>query len=313
MVKFLKTNLFFFLLLTAVVFSLYGKSINFDFTYRDDSVLILEKANFLSDIRNVPKLFTTSCFYSNDFQYYRPILNFVLLTETVFFGTNSKVYHFTNIILFILALYLMYVFLCKLKLNETILKSIVLLMSVHPILTSCVVWIPARNDTLLAIFIILSFIFFVKYLENNLTKNLSLYVLFFTLALFTKETAILTLLLYPLFVYCFNYKINKKEIIKNVCIFITILLIYFILRGVAVSDNNITQYLINIVPFLKNMFAGICMYLYELFIPDNFPIMLYDIKLNVFKRIYHYIDYCSSVIIYRIFESRQKFFFFCNP
>lgn len=293
MLKFVKTNLFFLLLLTAVVFSLYGKSIKFDFTYRDDSVLILEKANFLSDIKNVPKLFVTSCFYSNDFQYYRPILNLVFLTETVFFGVNPEVYHFINIILLILALYLMYVFLCDLNLNKIILKFVVLLTAVHPILTSCAVWIPARNDTLLAIFIFLSFIFFIKYLEYNLTKNLVLYILFFTLALFTKETAILTLLLYPLFVYCFNYKINKKEIIKNVVIFVPVLLIYFVLRCVSVSDNNVTHYLTNFVPFFKNMFVGTCVYLCELFIPDNFSVMLYEIKLNVF--------YISALIVSIVF------------
>ena len=109
--KILKSNLFFFLLLTTIVFSLYGKSINFDFTYHDDNSLILEKADFLSHITNIPKLFVTSCYYSGDFQYYRPILNLSFLVETSIFGFNTKIYHITNIILFILVLYLMYILL----------------------------------------------------------------------------------------------------------------------------------------------------------------------------------------------------------
>ena len=313
MLKFFKSNLFFFLLLTIVVFSSYGKSIFFDFTYRDDNVLILEKSDFLSDIKNIPQLFTTSCFYSNDFQYYRPVLNLFLLIETTIFGVNNKIYHLTNIILFIFALYLMYVFLLKLNLNKTILKLLIILFSVHPILTSSVVWIPARNDTLLAIFVFLSFIFFLKYLENNSIKNLILYVLFWTISLFTKETAILLLLLYPLFIYCFNYKLKKKEIIKNGFIFVFILIIYFYLRNISVSTNNSVQYLTDLILFFKVLFAGTSVYLYELFIPNNFPIMLYEIKLNIF----HISSLVFSIIVIivclykNLITKKILFFSFC--
>ncbi|MCR4663409.1 MAG: hypothetical protein K5622_05955, partial [Endomicrobiaceae bacterium] len=233
MLKFLKSNLFFFLLLLTVIFSLYGKSIFFDFSYHDDNSLILEKKEFLSQISNIPKLFVTSCYYLDNFQYYRPILNFSFLIETYLFGLNAKIYHITNIILFILSLYLLYIFLSELKLNKNILKFLILLISVHPVLTSSAVWIPVRNDTLLSVFVFLSFIFFIKYLENNSIKNLILYVLFFLTALFTKETALLVLFLYPIFVICFDYKLDRKEIYKNILIFIPVLIIYFYLRSVS--------------------------------------------------------------------------------
>ena len=283
MLKILKSNLFFFLLLTIVVFSLYGKSISFDFTYHDDDSLILEKADFLSHITNIPKLFLTSCYYSNTSQYYRPILNFSFLLETTAFGLNTKIYHLTNIILFILALYLMYVFLLKLNLNKTILKCLILLVSIHPILTSCAVWIPARNDTLLAIFIFSSFIFFIKYLETNSTKNLFLYILFFTIALFTKETALIIFVLYPIFVVCFNYKLSKKEIYKNILIFIPILIVYFYLRSLFVSTNSINYYLTNFSIYLDNVIVGIITYIYNFFVPFSIPIMLYKIPLTIGK------------------------------
>ena len=235
MLKFLKSDLFFFLLLTIVVFSLYGKSINFDFTYHDDDLLVKNQVQFLSNIDNAPKLFIMSCYFDRDNIYYRPILNLFFLVETCIFGFNTKIYHTTNIILFILTLYLMYVFLTKLNLNQTILKFIVLLLSVHPIFTSTVVWVPARNDTLLAIFMFLSFIFFIEYLKNSETKNLIFYILSWTVALFTKETALLMIILFPLFVYCLNYKVTKKEIIKNILIIIPIILVYLYLRNISTN------------------------------------------------------------------------------
>lgn len=281
MLRFFKSNLFFFLVLTIAVFSLYGKSINFDFTYHDDDGLILQKQDFLARISNIPKLFTTSCYYSKDFQYYRPILNLSFLIETCIFGLNTKIYHLTNIILFILALYLMYVFLVKLNLNQTILKFIILLLSVHPIFTSTVVWIPARNDTLLTIFILLSFIFFIEYLNNNLIKNLVLYLSFFIIALFTKETALLMLFLYPIFVKSFNYNLSKKEIYKHTFILIPILIIYFYLRSISVSSVSIGYYFDNISMCFSNFIVGISTYLYNLFIPIYISIMSYDTNLTI--------------------------------
>ncbi|MBR3627755.1 MAG: glycosyltransferase family 39 protein [Elusimicrobia bacterium] len=281
MLKFFKSNLFFFLLLATAVFSLYGKSINFDLTYHDDDSLILEKADFLSDFKNIPKLFLTSCYYSEDFQYYRPVLNLSFLLETSIFGLNTKVYHITNIILFILALYLMYIFLYKLKLNRTVLKVLILLISVHPILTSSAVWLPVRNDTLLSVFIFLSFICFIKYLEKNSTKNLLLYILFFTIALFTKETTLLMLFLYPVSVICFNYKLDKKEIYKNILIFVPILLIYFSLRTFSVQSVDIKYYFDNVFLCVDNIVTGVSTYLYNFFIPTHIPIMLYDINLAI--------------------------------
>ena len=277
---FLKSNLFFFLLLTIVVFSLYGKSINFDFTYHDDNSLISEKTEFLSNFKNIPKLFITSCYYSGDFQYYRPILNLSFLIETTIFGLNTKIYHLTNIILFIFTLFFMYIFLVKLNLNQTILKFLILLISFHPIFTSSAVWIPARNDTLLAVFIFLSFIFFVKYLENKSTKNLIVYIFFFSMALFTKETALLTLLLYPLFIICFEYKLIKNEIYKNILILIPIVIIYFCLRNISVQSVTLKYYFDNILLCSNSFVTGISTYLYNFFIPHNIPVMLYKTSLT---------------------------------
>ncbi len=278
---FLKSNLFFFLLLTAVVFCLYGKSINFDFTYFDDDLLVLDNIEFLSDIDNVPDLFKTSVYFSKDVQYYRPVLKLSFLLETSLFGFNKQIYHLTNIILFLLSLYLMYVFLKKLKLNETVLKFVLVLIAVHPILTSCVVWIPARNDTLLAIFIFLSFIFFVKYLENNSFKNLLLYILFWAMAIFTKETALIVLFLFPLFIWCFEYRLNKREIIKNVLLFATILLIYFCLRFFYVPGTGLLSNTISVSEYLRNLFFGLFMYLYQLITLD-IHVIAYDYKFEFF-------------------------------
>ena len=311
MLKLLKSNVFFFLLLVIVVFSLYGKSINFDFTYHDDDSLIKNQVQFLSDINNVPKLFVMSCYFNRDNIYYRPILNLSFLIETYFFGLNTKVYHITNIILFILTLYLMYVFLLTLSINKIILKFLILLLSVHPIFTSTVVWIPARNDTLLAIFIFLSFIFFIKYLNNNSTLNLITYIFFWVVSLFTKETALLIVLLFPLFIYCLNYRITKKEIIKNLLIIVPIIFIYFYLRNLATISINLNNYLTNCFQYLENMILGLSVYIDRFINPFNTNMVLYRIQLNL-RELFNVILSCLILlyVFYKKIIDRKILIFF---
>ena len=62
---FLNTNIFFLILLTIVTFALYGKSINFNETGFDDTSLIIRNINFISDYKNIPKLFIMSPYYDN--------------------------------------------------------------------------------------------------------------------------------------------------------------------------------------------------------------------------------------------------------
>ncbi len=316
MTNFLKSNLFFLILLTAVLFCLYGKTLNFGFTYGDDTSLILEKAELLSDIRNAPVLFTTSCYYSKNFTYYRPLLNLSFMAETLVFGINTHIYHATNIILFILSLYLMYLFSAKIlkaRLNDTtntVLKCLFLLTAVHPLFTSAVAWIPARNDTLLAVFMYASFIFFVAWLENKKTKNLILYFLFFVSALFTKESSILTVFLYALLVWCFNYKITKREITTNILIFVPITVIYLYLRHLAVAGGNLFSYVTNFGEVCKNMIAGSAIYLYQFIVPD-IHVMLYDVKFGI---IHFVILSCIFLFVcFGIYKNfiNKKIFFWC--
>lgn len=310
MKTFVKSNLFFLILLTGILFCLYGKSISFDFTDGDDTNLVLHQADFLSDIKNLPTIFTVSCYYSKDFPYYRPLLNLSFMLETVIFGINTKVYHFTNIILFILALYLMYVFLSKLKLNDTVLKYLILLVAVHPIFTSSVVWIPARNDTLLAVFIYASFVFFVNYLENKKLKDLILYFLFFALALFTKESSILLIFLYALFVWCFNYNLSKKEIIKNIFIAFPIIIFYLFFRHIAVSGGNVLSYLQNFNENLQNMIVGSAMYIYQFVVPD-ISMCLYNVKINPFQ--FAVVSISVLFVMFYLYKKfvDKKIFFWC--
>lgn len=308
--KILGTNLAFLIILTVIVFVIYGKSINYEFTNHDDDILIVRNINFISDISNLPKLFLTSCYYSNDYQYYRPMLTFSFALEAIFFKADPKIYHFTNILMFIFAVYLMYIFLLKLKFNKTILKFLCLLMAVHPIFASCIVWIPARNDTLLMIFSMLSLIFFINYLKQNKVYQLLAFILFFTLALFTKETAIIFIFLCILLIYCFNLKIKQNQIIKIISILIPIITIYFILRNFSVAHIDLKEYSINWQGYISNILFNLMMFVYKFIFPVHIPIMLYDVKINFFILTINIVIFVLLCVLYYKNTINRKFLIF---
>ncbi|MDD5021574.1 MAG: tetratricopeptide repeat protein [Endomicrobiaceae bacterium] len=276
--NFLGTNLAFLIILTAIVFAVYGKTINYEFTNHDDSVLITRNINFITELKNIPKLFITSCYYSGDFPYYRPTLTLSFAIESIIFGNNTKVYHLSNIILFILSIYLMYIFLTQLRQNSTILKFICLLIAVHPMFSSTVAWIPARNDTLLIIFICLSFINLINYLNYRKNTNILLFFLFYSLSLFTKETALILIPMYVFFIYIFKIKITKKQIIKLIMVLFPITICYFCLRNIAVSNSNID--ILGWQQYGSTILIGTMTYVSKFLIPDHISIIMYDLNIG---------------------------------
>ncbi len=278
MKKIWKSNLAFFIILTAVVFIIYGKTINYQFTKYDDDTLISRNINFISDFKNIPELFTTSCFYVNDFSYYRPCLTLSFALESVFSGKNIKLYHLTNIILFILSIYLMYIFLIRLNQNKLILKFICLIIAVHPAFSSCIAWIPARNDTILAIFIFLSFISLTDYINSGKNTNLLAFLLYFAIALFTKETSLILIPAYVFFIYIFKLPLKKQYTLKILPGMFFIIAVYLYLRSISTSGLNIN--ISDWQQYSADILNGTMIYLYKFLIPDHIPVMLYNIQIN---------------------------------
>lgn len=310
MIKKFKSNLFFFILLFLVVFIVYGKAINFGLTNLDDDTFIIRHSEYLSNLINIPNFFLKDCYFNNRTQYYRPILSLSFSMEHLLFGTNLKIFHITNILLYIFALFTIFVFLAKLGFNKDILKFVILLFSVHPILSSVPVWIPARNDSLLIIFFLLSLINFIDYVKTNRTKYLILHFILFSLSLFLKETTALLIFIYPLLVYFFNMKTTKKQILNNLFFLVPILFIYFSLRSHSIYSVHISVYFNNSLYYFKNIIIGIMLYIEKIIYPTEMQILLYDVKPTIQTYIINIVVLSLLIYIYYKRIINRKFFVF---
>ena len=291
--KFFNTNISFLILLTIVVFCLYGKSINFELTDLDDNILITKNINLISDYKNIPKLFTTSAFYNNSTLYYRPVLSLSFAIESFIVRDNLKLYHITNIILFILSLYFFYLFCLELKLNSAIAKFVLLIIAVHPVFSSVVVWLPGRNDSLLSVFFVLSFIFFIRYVNTQKIKYAILFYLFFVVSLFTKENFIMLIPLYFIGLYFCEHKISKNKLIILFTSLIPFVILFFVLRKYSVATFGSQYYISNINKFIFYFFKDILIYFYNFLIPEYTPVILFNASLNLKIVLYN----CLFIII----------------
>ncbi|TSC94631.1 MAG: TPR repeat-containing protein [Parcubacteria group bacterium Licking1014_1] len=214
--KFSISNIQAYYLIWFIGFVLYFKSLFFGFTYLDDNALILDNLPFLQNAGNIFSAFTKEVFFilHGSAAYYRPLLTISFMPDAILSGQSPIMYHFTNIVIHLIASSLVFKLLVKLKYSKIISLILSVIFLVHPALTQAVAWIPGRNDSLLTIFILSSFIFFLDFFEKRKNSSVFWSVFFSLLALFTKETAIILPIVCLVYVFLRRFSV-KKELINN--------------------------------------------------------------------------------------------------
>jgi tetratricopeptide (TPR) repeat protein len=169
--------------LAAVV--LHARTVAFGFVGLDDRDLVVDDQPFLSQASSVWRAFGRAYMSVVDVghAYYRPLVTASYALDARWSGVHAAGYHATNVALHAATCAVVWALLRRLSLGREASLVASLLFAVHPVLSSTVAWIPGRNDSLLALFVVGSWLAF---LHGRRTAHL----LLFTLALLTKETAI---------------------------------------------------------------------------------------------------------------------------
>lgn len=189
-------------------FVIYGHTISFsEYTYYDDMLLIEKNFSHVDQLSDIGKEFFEDAGHQGQGgTLYRPLLTVSLILDAQISGKALWAYRITDIALHAVACILLFVFLNLLGFRRPFSFVASILFCVHPALTQAVAWIPGRNDSLLAVFVLACFISFLKFLSVPSAKWYFLQLIFFTLALFTKETAIVVAPLALIY-----YTVIKKE------------------------------------------------------------------------------------------------------
>jgi protein O-mannosyl-transferase len=266
------TGIWPYIWLLIIVFALYFRSLFFQYTFFDDHVLILNRLSFFQKLSNFGKIFYEDAFnnYVNKF-YYRPFLTASFFMDGWIGGGKLWLFHLSNIIFHLLACYLVFIFLkriTRLTVTSFILTAI---FAVHPVITQVVVWIPGRNDSLVTIFILLSFIALLKYNESNRIYLALISLLSFSVALLIKELTVFLPVVLFLYIFIFRTE-HKKRILVFIILWLLLIIISVVIRqkvlGNALGQTNMNEIIVSVFQNLPAIPA----YLGKIFIPVHLSV-----------------------------------------
>jgi cytochrome c-type biogenesis protein CcmH/NrfG len=270
------------LLLAAFASVLYAQTITFDYA-ADDGMVILGHSTVQKGFAGIPDLLTKDSFRGLDEaqgrtetrRTYRPLSFVSFAIEYQFFGKNPQISHFMNVALYSSAVTLLFFLLRRLlsrfianstttttsRLYELLPFAVTLLFAAHPIHTEVVANIKSRDEIFAFLFLTLTLLFALQYLETSALKSLLASVGCFALALLSKESAITFLPTIPLALYLVQAQNSpeKRDIRRLLSITAPIaiigmvyLLIWFGITG-RVEDKLYYDTLNN--PFIHATFA----------------------------------------------------------
>ena len=215
-----KTLLLFVLLSTALV---YVSCLRYDFAYDDNSQIVLNPA--INSTAYIPEYFTKHVWANIDPGaaplYYRPVFSLWLLVNYKLFGLSPAGWHATSLVIHLLATWLVFVLARRLTSDQLLATTAAFLFGIHPVHIESVAWISGVTDPLMTVFFVAAILLYLdiksthEVTQESSEKNrrrffhqpLLLSLLFFSLAILTKETAIVFL---PM-VICYELLVGKQK------------------------------------------------------------------------------------------------------
>lgn len=285
-----KFQLFSFFAIFFLIYPLYYHTNSFGFIYFDDNSLIISKVDRMDSLSKMKSYILEPVFEENASKFYRPVLNLSFLIDTVISGGELGFYHFSNILMHIAAAFLFLLFLKELGCPDILSLCASLLFASHPALAFAVAWVPGRNDIILAAFVLLTMIFFIRSVKNGKFYDFLLMAAFFTFSLFTKETAVVMPVAFALYIFFYDKsKLISKR--KAASLFITAavpVLLYAAFRFATLSQSATQLDNLKIIMNVLNSYAVNVWY---------FGIIFFTEKTMLFPQIdIHFTDLARGIV-----------------
>jgi len=264
-----------YVFLLGLIILVYGKSLWFGYTYLDDNVLILDNLFFLKDLGNIFRAFQIEVFHvlHSSAAYYRPILTLSFMFDAQISGANLFFYHLMNILIHIGVVLFLYRLLLMLEVGQKLALFLSSVMAIHPGISQTVAWVPGRNDSLLALFLLLGFIFLIKYFESEQTVYLVAHFLTYFLMVFTKESAnLFPVLMISFLVIKMGKKIFDERVIVYILVSGGISLFWFYMRSSAIV-NPVGYSLGKVVETVVGNSPAVFLYLGKAIFPVNLSVL----------------------------------------
>ncbi|RLD36336.1 MAG: hypothetical protein DRI74_09275 [Bacteroidetes bacterium] len=192
-----------FFIPVIVVFSVYAKTLKFDFVW--DDIIVLQ--NSLAGLRDY------SIFLGNGlWSYYRPLIGLSYMFDYTVWGNNPMGFHLFNLVLYVLTTLAATILIYRMfSLNEIAALLGGLLFAVLSTHVESVAWVSGRTDIISAFFLFLTILAFIEYLEQSRKIALWLTAIFAIFSMWGKETGVAYIFILPIVGLLKKHKVNLKE------------------------------------------------------------------------------------------------------
>lgn len=244
------------IILCCVCFILYANSILNKYAL-DDSITIERNSYVQMGIKGIPKILTNDSYASyytnmggNPLEQlsggrFRPLSEIIFAIEQQLFGDSDMLpyfRHFVNILAYMTCVLSIFYFLekflfKKISWGKDMAFFAAFLFAIHPIHTEVVANIKSLDEILSILFIMLTFIYGLKYLQDKKTKHLLFGTGAYLLALLAKEYAVTLIFFIPFLFYLLEDKKPAAAIMGTIP-YLGVFFVYLLLRGNAVGFHK---------------------------------------------------------------------------
>ncbi len=277
-----KTLLIHILLIAALGMLVYLPAMRGGFILDDNG--LVKDSEIIKSWANFPRIFSGDMGGGSLTPYvsYRPLVTLTFMADHSFWKLERLGYHLTNIAFHVLVALCLYWFLALLFGNATLSLLASVFFVVHPVHTEAVAYIAGRNDCLSLLFMLLTFIFYLKRCRAKRLIYLCFMVLSFSLALLSKENA----LILPVLLLLYYYAFKKKEGLRDIVSLVITTGFYLVLRWLVLKGNAppmSTVVVGSVFERLPGVFAALFQYLRLLVLPI-------DLHMDYGKRLFSFMD-----------------------
>ncbi len=254
----------------------YFRTLFYGYTF-DDGQLIVNNRYYLSDWHNIFTAFTRNPYWNTNLSYYRPVLTLSFMLDFRWGGITPFFYHLSNIVFHLMGSCLLYILLLKLELGKKASACWAVIFTVHPVFSQAVAWIPGRNDSLLTLFSLASFIMQIEYSHQGKARYFFWQVFFLALAMLTKETAVLlpVLLLFHWLIIA-RQKVLARCSLALLGAWGLLLTVYLSVRWIIFDLQKIRLY------SFHDSFTGLMSYFGKVLLPVNLSVLPINININIY-------------------------------
>lgn len=215
-----------FLALLLLGLAVYSNSLGGKFLW-DDEVLVVRN-EFLRHAWGIPKFFTEDIGIGGGarFAFYRPLQMLVYMFVYRLFGLNVAGYHLASVLLHGCSAFLVFLVLYRLFKDRGLALLAAVFFVVHPVHVEAISYIAGLSDPLSLVFVLASFIFYVKFVEDKRPGLLWGAILFYAAAILSRESIVI----FPLLLLVYHAVFKQRVKIGPFLIFCGMSIAYLAAR-----------------------------------------------------------------------------------